>query len=74
MKNQPTWHDPARWIYPSIGTYRLEKQDREGVYSLWRYDFGGWLFVRAEPGPRITGEHLAHLAFIGEDDTYTYWR
>lgn len=65
------WHDPVRWTHPSLGTYRLTKMaDNEGGYHLWRYDLGGWLFVRVEHGTQLDAEH----AYLGEDDEYTYWK
>jgi hypothetical protein len=69
VQGKQKWLDPAKWTHPSLGTYRLEKQAREDRYWLWRYDFGGWQYVRTEDEPR-----LATMAYLGEDDTFTYWK
>ena len=65
------WLDPARWMFPAIGTYRLTKmKDNEGAYHLYSYQLGGWLFVRVEH----EDEGDDNMTFLGEDDEYTYWR
>ncbi len=65
------WHDPARWMFPSIGTYSLTKlADNEGGYHLYSYQLGGWQFVRVE----YEDEGDDNMTFLGEDDEYTYWR
>lgn len=63
-----------KWEHPALSTYRLTKlADNEASYHLWRYDLGGWRFVRVEHGPRLDPDH-DYLVCLGEDDEYTYWK